>query len=436
MILLATIVSALSQPALILSLLLVVAIVPQVILTAWFIQMMRLWVQQHRAQSARVQTQTLAVETVPAEVVLCLRGCDSTLQQVFASLARQTQGNWRLRIIVDSQTDPAWNAAHAAVAAMAIPQSSFLPPSWREVLIESLAQRPTTGSLKCASLRQALQSLAPQTVVIALIDADCVVHDDWLETLVKECLQPGVGAVSGNRWYDPEHDSVAGTVRAIWNAAAIVQMTAFGIPWGGSLAVRREAIEACSWVDLIQTTLCEDTALAAPLATSGWKYHFIPSLIAIDTTDDIALVPLTRWISRQLLTARLHHPLWPLVAIHGISTSFSLLSVVVFCLIAATFSHWSAFGVVAGSLVAYEVISLLLVWAIERSTAQVVALAGKQIRSPTVGRRLRWALALPFTQAVYATAIVSAMTTRSVEWRGVTYRIRQSASSFIVGIDP
>ena len=30
-----------------------------------------------------------------------------------------------------------------------------------------------------------------------------------------------------------------------------------------------------------------------------------------------ALRPLRRWISRQLLTARLHHPAWPLVALGG-----------------------------------------------------------------------------------------------------------------------
>ena len=60
----------------------------------------------------------------------------------------------------------------------------------------------------------------------------------------------------------------------------------------------------------------------------GWRYEFRPELIAFGRDDGIALRPMRRWGSRQLLLARLHHPAWPLVALHGLGTSLLLLSAV------------------------------------------------------------------------------------------------------------
>jgi hypothetical protein len=389
-------------------------IVPQVALTVWFLRMVQ---DRTRPRAAR-DGGGEAAGTVPAEVVLCLRGCDATLDDVFAALARQRHDDWRLRVIVDSESDPAWEAAHSSVR-----RRGDHGAAWRQATIEPLAVRPTTGSLKCASLRQAFASLDPRTRVVALIDADSVVRDSWLGTLVAACMQPGVGAVSGNRWYAPVGDTATGTIRMLWNAGAIVQMSAFGIPWGGSLAIRREAMDASGWTDLIRTTLCEDTSLASPLARSGWQYRFVPALIAVDEDDDVALVPLTRWITRQLLTARLHHPSWPLVAIHGVGTSLALTATIMVAGAAMGRGSWPAFEIAVGAVAVYEAVSAILFLAIESAVRQVVVAEGGRPTRVSPGRVL-WRIALiPVTQAVYATATVAAMVTRSIEWRGIIYDI-------------
>jgi hypothetical protein len=389
-------------------------IVPQFGLAVWFIRMIRGCARLHADGTDGRE----AAATVPSEVVLCLRGCDATLHEVFASLARQRHRDWRLRVIVDSERDPAWEVAHAAVRTLEADGAS-----WREATIEPLATRPTTGSLKCASLRQAFATLDPAARVVALIDADSVVREEWLITLVDGCMRPGVGAVSGNRWYDPVHDTLTGTVRMLWNAGAIVQMAAFGIPWGGSLAVRREALDACAWPDVIRTTLCEDTALAAPLALAGWKYQFVPALLAVDRDDDVALVPLTRWIARQLLTARLHHRSWPLVALHGVGTSVAIAVAIAWCGVAMMRGSWTAVAIVATAVVAYEAVTAALFLAIESAIEKAVVAAGGHLRRVSLGRVL-WRFAMiPMTQAVYATATLIAITTRSIEWRGVIYDV-------------
>ena len=394
---------------------LLLLLVPQIALTSWFV-----WAVSRRSrQFASRDGARSESASIPAEVVLCLRGCDPTLEQVIETLGGQRHGNWRLRIVVDSEDDPAWPVARSAVARLAAEGRA----SWLASTVEPLAERPATGSLKCASLRQALSSLAPETQVVALVDADAVVHDGWLISMVDECMRPGVGAVSGNRWYDPVHDSVPGTVRAIWNAGAIVQMTAFGIPWGGSLAVRREAMEACGWTEIIKTSLCEDTALAAPLWRSGWTYRFIPALVAIDDDDTVSMRPLTRWIARQLLTARLHHPLWPAVAVHGLTTSLALAAAVAICAVAGVNGHGKTLAIVGGSLAVYEIASLALVFAIEKTVRNALQETGRTFRATGWRRGLSRCLILPATQWVYAKAVMTAILAQTIDWRGVVYEI-------------
>jgi hypothetical protein len=321
-------------------------------------------------------------------------------------------------VIVDSEKDPAWTVAHEAVHRLEERRAS-----WRAATIQPLAVRTTEGSLKCASLRQAFASLDSRTQVVALLDADSVVRVDWLATMVSQTMQRGIGAVSGNRWYEPVHDSVPGTVRVIWNVGAIAQMSAFGIPWGGSLAVRREAMEASGWIDLIRTTLCEDTALTEPLARAGWKYRFVPSLIAVDVSDDVAIGPLTRWIARQLLTARLHHPSWPLVAVHGLGTSLALLAGLAWAVTSAACAAWGNMAAALAAIACYEVATAVLFLVITWTVRNNLAAAGARQR-PYAFRRMLWQVALiPLTQVVYGIATVVALTTRSIEWRGIVYDV-------------
>lgn len=409
-----------------LGMLLAVLLVPQVALTLWFVACVRTRIHDFRGRAAA----RAAAAEVPAEVVLCLRGCDPTLDRVFTALAGQSHRRWRLQVVVDSENDPAWHATQSTLVRLAEAGT----PSWSGVVVAPLAARGPRGSLKCASLRQALMSLHAETRVVALVDADAVVHHHWLTTLVDECTRPAVGAVSGNRWFDPSADSVAGVVRAIWNAGAVVQMTICGVPWGGSLAVRREAMEACGWLDVIEASLCEDTALSVPFAAAGWRYRYVPALTVVDQDDDVSLRPLTRWIARQLLTARLHHPSWPLVATHGLSTSLALAATLAGLVAAAATARLESLAWIAGILVAYQAVNVLMLLAIAAASRSAVAARDEDARPLTLGRTCWWAALIPVTQVVYAAATIRALAATSVEWRGVVYEIRRGAGRAEVAI--
>ena len=61
-------------------------------------------------------------------------------------------------------------------------------------------------------------------------------------------------------------------IRSIWNYGALVLMTIYSIPWGGSLAVRRKVIDKGDWKMILKDGLCEDTGLINPLKKLNLRY--------------------------------------------------------------------------------------------------------------------------------------------------------------------
>ena len=332
-----------------------------------------------------------------AEVILCIRGLDETLYSMLDSLAQQNYpGEWRLQIVINSHLDKSWEIVKKVLLSKSKNNNEI--PSWFDVNIQELKLQSPKGSLKCASIKQAFESLDPSSQVIALIDSDAVVSKNWLKVLVNGCCQKNIGAVSGNRWYKPNNHDLTGWSRAVWNAGALVLMTLFKIPWGGSLAVRRELISSGLWASLLDHSLCEDPCLSKPLKELNLKYLFIPELLIIDRSKGPNLPDLTKWLARQVLTVRLHHPSWPFVMIHGIGTSLILL-----------------LGIISGEwllLITYEVSCLaLLIW------IELLALNHKPKST------IQFAIALLIGQILNGWSTLIAIFTKKVEWRGINYRI-------------
>ncbi len=339
------------------------------------------------------------------EVVLCLRGADACLPRLLEALADQTYpAPWRLQVVVDSDQDPAWTLLK--------PWQAREEVAWAELRCCTLLKRPGQGSLKCAALSQAFSQLHPSSALVVLLDADIRFAEDGLERCARACLQPGVGAISGNRWFAPPSPGISALhlsswTRAVWNAGAVVLMTLWKIPWGGTLCVRRSVVEAGDWLELLSRGLCEDTGLLGPLRRLGLDYRFAPNLIMVDPDPAQPLLPLSRWITRQLLTARLHHPAWGLVALHGLSSA-ALLS------IALWQGDWAA-------ALVYELGCVGLLCWIER-------LMQPEDRPHWLG----WGMGLVPGQLVDGAATLAALLVRRISWRGVDYVVRFHPSRVMI----
>jgi cellulose synthase/poly-beta-1,6-N-acetylglucosamine synthase-like glycosyltransferase len=365
-----------------------------------------------RTLRARPRPAPAVPYTPKAAVVLCLRGTDPFLADCLDALLQQDYPDYAVRIVVDQPDDPAWDVVRAA-----LPRAGTVP-----VHAASLTDRRDTCSLKCSSLTQAVAGLDESFAVIAQLDADCVPHRTWLRELVAPLADPRCGAATGNRWYMPAEPSWGALVRSLWNAAAIVQMYCYGIPWGGTLALKMAVVRQADLLERWRSAFCEDTLLYRVLRRIGLKVAFVPSLMMVNR-EGCDVAGFVRWGCRQLLTARLYHPAWPAVVGHGLATTAATAVWLALLIAAVGQQAWTAAAWLAAGGACYWLAMPVLLAMIERAVQRTMRLRGEAVPRPSF-RTAAWRLiAIPWTQVVYLVALVSALLVRRVDWRGVVYQV-------------
>jgi len=333
-----------------------------------------------------------------AAIVLCLKGIEENLIDCLTGLVCQ---------------DPILRTV-----------ASFFADRKSKPIVQTLRSPLKTCSLKCSAITQAIGSIPSQYEVIAFIDADVVPDQSWLSDLVQPLADPAVGATTGNRWYSPATNSLGAWVRKIWNAAAVVQMQRYHVPWGGSLALRKETIERCGLVEHWQKSFCEDTALLGPLENQNLKLHRVPHLL-LENTESVSLKDAFYWISRQLLTVRLHHPKWSWVAAHALASGLVAIVSPIAILLMLVLGESSSMWTLIQAYVAWQLVNSWLLWLIEQSNRK--ALDGRESfnRLPNEGNATGW-MQLPgtmLTQWLYPFTAWQAHTLDDVWWRGVCYNL-------------
>lgn len=397
--------------AIIVSLLLIILAAFYVLLTIAFTAKLS---QYHNQKNHKNQTDILPDEKLPStSIILCLRGADPFLPKCLSALLNQNYPNYNLQIVIDSYEDPAWQMVSQIVKEGTV----------KQVKINSLVVPRSTCSLKCSALVQAISNLDKNCEVVALVDADTIVHANWLRELVTPLTNPKVGATTGNRWYLPQGKYWGSVVRYIWNVAAVAQMYFYRIPWGGSLAIKTEVCRQTELLSKWEQAFNEDTMLKRILGQQGLKVEFVPSILMVNR-EESELKSFFNWVKRQLLCSRLYHSSWNAIAIHGILTTVLPSITIMFLAITLLNEEWFNLAYLSGGLIIYVITQILCLIILELAVRNTVKQKGETLPSIDIGSALKVFLTLPLTQIVYALALTSAMFMRKVEWRGITYQIK------------
>ncbi|MBE9044171.1 glycosyltransferase family 2 protein [Pleurocapsales cyanobacterium LEGE 10410] len=345
-------------------------------------------------------------------IALCLRGADPFLSDCLQALLNQNYPQYELKIVVDSERDPAWK-----IAMENLQHQTAIP-----VQISPLRVRRETCSLKCSALIQAISELDADCEIIALIDADTIPHVNWLRELVSPLKDPKIGLTTGNRWYVPGKQW--GTLcRYLWNIAAVGQMNLYRIPWGGTLAIKTEIVRQARLLEKWKQAFGEDTMLCRVLQEEGIQIESVAALMMVNR-EECTLPNFRRWVSRQLLTAKLYHPGWRAILIYGTITCLIPATTALSTLIALFAGQGFSAVVLTTSLFIYIIVLLGLISVYERAIRQKLALRNERLPDYSARDLLRFMLAIPLTQLVCAIALWQAMLTQQVEWRGITYQIK------------
>lgn len=345
-------------------------------------------------------------------VILCLRGSDPFLASCLEAILHQDYPCYDLRIVVDSRDDPAWKTAEQVIARCGA----------ANVRMEPLTNRRPTCSLKCSSLVQVLSGLDTSYKAVALLDADTIAHRTWLRELVAPLADDRVGAATGNRWYMPASHSWGSLMRWLWNVAAVVHMHVYRIPWGGTLALRASILRESDLLDRWAHAFCEDTMLYRSLRRLGYRLAFVPSLMMVNR-EACSLTNLFSWMRRQLFNLRLYHPAWPLVIGEGVAVFVVQAASVVLGAVALGTGHGSVAGRLAVGLAIYWGAMIALLIALETTIRRTLAARGESTAWLKAASLLRVGAAMLLTQVAYPAALLSALFLRTIEWRGIWYRV-------------
>lgn len=351
-----------------------------------------------------------------AAIVLCLKGNDASLEECLTGLISQDYPDFQLHIVIHGPSDPANDAV-----------IDFFSTLRFEPKIQYLQPFDGNCSLKCAAIAQAVESLDSAIEVVALVDSDAIVDQHWLADLVTPFKDATVGATTGNRWYHPESSHWGALVRMIWNAAAVVQMQRYHIAWGGSLAIPTRVITQCKLVQQWRTAFCEDTLLTSTLKKHKLTLHRVPRLI-IENRETISLLPSFHWISRQLLTVRLHHNAWTMVLLHGLATGIASIVAPLLALGLLLTDAASDAWMLVTVIVVYQILNLVLLSFIGRSNRQSIDARESydQSRPPRKWSLIKYLMAVLVTQVLQPFAVWQANSMERVNWRGAKYAVKNS----------
>lgn len=347
----------------------------------------------------------------PASVILCLRGRDPTLLRCLKAIEAQDYPDFELTVVFDSTDDPAYQVVEAFRERTAIKIRTLVIP-----------QYSGQCGMKCEALICAIENLDPRHEVVALIDADSIAAPNWLRVMVGPLANRCVGAVTGDRWFEPNHE-YASITRAVWNAAAIVQMNLYRIAWGGSLAMRSDTIQRLGILDVWRKTFCEDTVLVDLFRRENLTV-VRPRQAVVFNEESIAWKNLHFWIARQLLTVRLHNDKWPFVFGHGLLVGLTLLMCLLLMIVDLSIGKWAVAAGVASTTLLAELINFGLVALIARENVSILREQGQIAGESAIRRQWwRWLLAIPLTQITHFLSTLRAVRMPYVIWRGIEYKV-------------
>jgi hypothetical protein len=171
------------------------------------------------------------------------------------------------------------------------------------------------------------------------------------------------------------------------------------------------------------------------LRRMGYRVAFVPSLMMVNR-EGCGLGDFYRWVRRQLLTARLYHPAWGLVVAHGLSVSAAQSAGVILLGAAAIAGNGYAAGWLLAGMALYWAVMGRLLAAIETGVRHSTQARGESLAGMRARDVPRVLAAMLLTQIVYAAALLSSLFLRTVDWRGIRYRVDGPAGIRMIEYKP
>jgi len=348
-------------------------------------------------------------------IVICVRGCDPSLEACLIGALSQEYANYSVQMVVDNQSDQAWDFVHEIKS----------KHDGRNILTIVELQNPLdTCSLKCSGIVQAVRSVDEQTKYVAFLDADVAPHPQWLAELTGPLLDPTVGGVSGNQWFEPNSGSGIGSLlRSTWNAGALVPTIFFTNPWAGSFAMRTQDILDSGLEETWCLSVVDDGPIKKAITDIGLRVEFAPSLIMVNR-EPCSFVFTNRWVTRMLTWSRLYEPTFKLSIIHAVFSNGVMLANFAIFLLAILSGGFIAALIAAVALIASGWMCAQSYKLTRQCVIKSCELRGQTLAPMNKRRFAEVLLSVAMTHLIYGVSCASAVLANQIKWREVTYEFK------------
>ncbi len=348
----------------------------------------------------------------PAAVIVPVKGAGEALAEHLAGLTRQDYPQYRLIFVTESEGDPAYAVLREFQSRFAA--SAAEAQSCRGVTVR-VAGLTTSGSQKVHNQLCGLAETTEADEVIVFADADAVTHAEWLWRLVRPLIKQYNGVTTGYRWLVPVDDRLASRFASAINAsvATLAGPERWNHAWGGSMAIRRTALERIELAGHWRGALSDDYQMTRAVRGAGLRVYFVArSLVASPTS--LGWRGLLRFGRRQYLITRVYSPgIW-LVALGGLGLYVG---------------GWltALAALASGNAAALAPMALVYLFDMQRASTRQAAV--ELLFDRPVRERLRPVFALdrwatPAWMAAHLVIVLSSAVGRRIEWGGIVYQMR------------
>ena len=231
---------------------------------------------------------------------------DETTEHAKSLLHQDYDGDFHICFVTHEKDDAGYDVSYPHLQELVkdVPHADvFLAPN----IIDNNLPR----SQKVQNLLTVIEDLPQDVEVIAFVDADVAIRQDWLSLLVTPLQDNKIGATVGGRFYFPQTWNFPSLVEATW---VNFQMALQGdhrltMVWGGSNAFRREFLEKGQILERWDQATIEDLNTTRAVRDVKRKIHFVPDCVAVTRTANRTWGQIFEFTNRQMIMTR-HMGLW------------------------------------------------------------------------------------------------------------------------------
>ncbi len=367
----------------------------------------------HRLEKLRChKLSPISKDMASASVIMALKGIEPSLKANLDTIFSQDHPNLEFIFCVESEQDPAYLFVEQALAEVARHQ----PKPKAQLVVAGIGLE---RSQKITNLMAGLELASENSEYLVFLDSDIHLDKQYVRHLLEPLKDPSIGATTGYRWCQPDRPTFGGMLCSTWNAGVFLAIAdpVLSFTWGGTMAITRETFTRAKVLEAWQSTVSDDLSLTRAVKHLGLTIRYVPECVPI-TYETLTLGEALEFTSRQMLLARVYHPLvwWTNAVIHPAIVGTLLYGF--FNLAAWLMSGKESYLAGAGGLVLLPFLYASTYWLIIKGAKWM-----PEISQSVLERRWYYVLMAPIASLLTTCNSVKNLLTRKMVWRNIEYEL-------------